>query len=526
MKKTFNAIAGLFNGLWPIHLKPLPDELLSSWLIRLAHAHGYKVETLCRLLLGQGAAMWNRDIDRVSQLELLQAVMTATATSELQFKQTTLLAYDGVLSEQSQTVGTGRWLVSLFIFHRTRRKPGLMYCRLCLASDVDPYFRKKWRLACVTVCSLHKVDLEDTCPVCRSMLMPHRVDVGFQSYMPTDKLLIRCHKCGHDLRKGPARSSNDELTAITEKIERCLDDGYICLEPNSSLHSLAFMNGLRLLLRAARRIVNQDAEQGRSKELKKIPNAEFEHLGLSERRRLMFALGEMISVGPLGLANYLRAKSVRFSDVVSLENDTPFWLLNALSPLKRAQHPERSAAELQMIADAVEARAGKMSEHAARELFGAFLAAEDLPTTHRSTVTAETYELLMASMDQDIGATFDQRLKLAYLQDKVIFALLRTTNLTTGHVARMSLEELDFPDDEFAEFETEPRTARQAFAWVKWHVGYIRPKIGTTVHCRKVFVSLFTLRPLGATAIQGRFKSAVERAGLTARIPGLRAYKR
>ncbi len=33
-----------FTGtLWPVHLKPQEDELLSSWLTRLALAHGQTV---------------------------------------------------------------------------------------------------------------------------------------------------------------------------------------------------------------------------------------------------------------------------------------------------------------------------------------------------------------------------------------------------------------------------------------------------------------------------------------------------
>ncbi len=31
--------------LWPVHLKPQEDELLSSWLARLALAHGQTVAT-------------------------------------------------------------------------------------------------------------------------------------------------------------------------------------------------------------------------------------------------------------------------------------------------------------------------------------------------------------------------------------------------------------------------------------------------------------------------------------------------
>ena len=36
---------GLSGRLWPAHVKPQQDELLSSWLVRLAMAHGVKLHT-------------------------------------------------------------------------------------------------------------------------------------------------------------------------------------------------------------------------------------------------------------------------------------------------------------------------------------------------------------------------------------------------------------------------------------------------------------------------------------------------
>ena len=33
---------GLSGSLWPMHPRPLPDELLSSWMVRIARAHGSK----------------------------------------------------------------------------------------------------------------------------------------------------------------------------------------------------------------------------------------------------------------------------------------------------------------------------------------------------------------------------------------------------------------------------------------------------------------------------------------------------
>lgn len=520
MSRKFSVIHGLFGSLWPVHIKPLPDELLSSWLVRLAHAHGYKVETLCRILLGPRANMWNRDVDRSNHPELMRSVLTATSASEQQFFQSTLLSYEGTLSERYEVAGTARWIISLAIFHRTRRRPGLMYCRLCLASDSEPYFRKKWRLACMTVCTQHRVNLEDTCPHCQAPVMPHRADVGFHSFVPTDRLLVRCYRCGCDLRRGLTISSDEKLIAFTRKVEKCINDGFTFLGHDQFIHSLAFMNGLRLLLRASRKIVNRQSGSERP-----VPSVEFEHLGVADRIRLMLALADILTVGPGHLAEKLGAKSLKYSDVVTVSESPPFWLLDALLPLKRAQHPNRSSEEMRMLADASEHRAGRVSALLIKQMFGAYIHARNLPLSHRSTVSAENYELLMMSLDQSVGATFSVRHRLAFLQDKVMFALLRTTDLTTKGLAQMQCEDVK-STNVTAEFETEPRSASQAFAWLKWHAEYLRPQISASPRCRHVFVSPFTRESLGATAIQARFKVAVERAELSASIGGLTTFKK
>lgn len=517
--KIYSLPAALFDGLWPFHLKPYPGELLSSWLIRLAHSHGYKVETACRLLLGRGAAMWQRDIDRFGHPHLLQVLAQTTAITLRAYENTLLSSYEGVLAENLAHSGTGRWLVSLGIYHRTRRKCGLMYCRQCIAQDEDPYFRKKWRLACFTTCSEHQIDLQDCCPGCGSALMPHRVDVGYKNHRPSDRLLVRCHSCGHDLREGNDRPSSPLLLAMANDIENCLDQGWL-EKDGFTLHALAYMNGLRILLKAARLLVTPaNAEVTGAA----IPEkAEFEHLDLSQRRHLMTELGRTLAGGIGNIANYLRTGGVRYSDVVTSEQDTPSWLVQALTPIKRWQHPARSDAELASIAAAMEAR----SAAGAFPAFRVDLPPSRLPRSLRRGVSNEAYEHLMASLDQDVGSTFDEQYRFGYLQDKVMFALLRNTKLVTRDLAEMRISELDRPSSTPVNFEIEARSAEQAKALLQWHVNHLRPRLDRGRGISSVFISPFTHKPMGATAIQARFKAAVKRAALTASISSLSHFRR
>ncbi|MDQ3555642.1 MAG: TniQ family protein, partial [Gemmatimonadota bacterium] len=79
--------------LWPVHLKPLPDELLSSWLGRLAAAHGLKLHTFCTLAFGR-RALWNRDLDRLAPPEVMEVLAERTATPPARVRETTLARYE------------------------------------------------------------------------------------------------------------------------------------------------------------------------------------------------------------------------------------------------------------------------------------------------------------------------------------------------------------------------------------------------------------------------------------------------
>lgn len=190
---------GLSGSLWPIHLKPYPDELLSSWLVRLAHAHGLKLQTFCSIVFGRGRNIWNRDIDKYAPDWLLHHLVTATGTSIERVKETTLKSYEGIVYECHQPNGNTRWLTPLGIYHRIHHHPGLQFCPLCLAADEEPYYRKYWRLAFYTECRKHHILLQDRCHDCGSPINFHRVEMGIRSLIKP-RSIINCYQCNFDLR--------------------------------------------------------------------------------------------------------------------------------------------------------------------------------------------------------------------------------------------------------------------------------------------------------------------------------------
>lgn len=189
---------GFTSPLWPIRYKPLSDELLSSWLVRLAHGHGLKVQTFCNLIFGNRLQVWNRDIDRLGPDWLINELSARTGTPMVIAYGTTLRAYEGLLYPQFNLSGVLQWILTLKMYHRKHEGFGLQYCPLCLREEPEPYFRKSWRVAFNTVCVKHQCMLRDRCPNCGAGVAFHRRDMGHGDVVVTDSL-AGCHQCGFDL---------------------------------------------------------------------------------------------------------------------------------------------------------------------------------------------------------------------------------------------------------------------------------------------------------------------------------------
>ncbi|MFA6699120.1 MAG: TniQ family protein [Thiomicrospira sp.] len=190
----------LSGKLWPVHPHPYPDELLSSWLVRIAHGNGEKVQSFCHHEFGIDRQIWNRDIDRQASGWLLTILSERTATPIECVKQTTLKRYEGVLFDHYMPSGVEKWVMPLKIYHRTRKSHGLQFCPECLKEDLEPYFRTNWRLALHTFCPKHNVMMHDRCPCCGEPVVFQRIELGKgKDEAALDKKLTICFNCGFDL---------------------------------------------------------------------------------------------------------------------------------------------------------------------------------------------------------------------------------------------------------------------------------------------------------------------------------------
>jgi hypothetical protein len=238
------------SELWPIHLKPNDDELLSSWLVRLARAHGLKLHTFCSLAWPK-KQIWNRDIDKSADSQMVETLSIKTGTPIKRAHATTLAEYVNILYEKHNLLGPTSWIMPVGVYHRTHKQFGLQYCPLCLAEDKEPYYRRKWRLAFVVSCERHHALLHDRCPRCGAAVNFHRDELGDYRKVVAESLTL-CHVCRFELRAvdssfiTPVTQPESEFTVI---LLNAMYTGQVKLSESVTTHSQLYFAGLRQLMK-------------------------------------------------------------------------------------------------------------------------------------------------------------------------------------------------------------------------------------------------------------------------------------
>ncbi|MEJ6784918.1 TniQ family protein [Aminobacter sp. Piv2-1] len=185
---------------WPISVEPLPEELLSSWLHRLALANGNAPRRFAGVL-GLAARMWSPHLDirvphNVTNLLCLQTGLPSENISAMTINGCVMAPL----------------LLPLRASAHRNRSTWMQYCPQCLAGDEAPYFRRQWRLASRVSCFVHGCGLRDRCPACHA---------GIAAFDQCELVPQHfCAMCGFDLRAAPRAS----VKAMSRRLERAIAD--------------------------------------------------------------------------------------------------------------------------------------------------------------------------------------------------------------------------------------------------------------------------------------------------------------
>jgi hypothetical protein len=179
--------------LWPLRPHPLPDEVLSSWIARVALAHGVDLTCFAREVCSTKRIMATT-IDTKPPSELMKILATRSGIALDQIYRMTLIEITN--PENPQTCQGPQGMTSLIpgMVYDTVTS-GAQYCLECLASDPIPYIRRRWKLSIVSACPRHNRVLLDRCHHCNKV-SDFRFAPRASSKNQGNQIQASCRWCG------------------------------------------------------------------------------------------------------------------------------------------------------------------------------------------------------------------------------------------------------------------------------------------------------------------------------------------
>lgn len=217
------------NRLLPGLCKPYTDELLSSWLSRMAYNHGLGLKQFFTHIWPEYGI--KNDIDRCITKEQLVSLAAVTNCTFEEVKATTLFYYENtLLKNMHDNRSPESWVLPGNRYDTYKPKSyystGLMFCPKCLAKDGEkPYFRKHWRLAISFICVECGCYLMDECPHCHKGNSFLDVPISQYHTKSLTESLIECHNCGKPVIDCEVKYAPKSLTALQRKLYDMIKNG-------------------------------------------------------------------------------------------------------------------------------------------------------------------------------------------------------------------------------------------------------------------------------------------------------------
>lgn len=312
-----------FGNLLPAFSHPLEDELVSSWICRLAMDHFLKAQVFCKIALNN-KNVWNRDIDRLAPELLIKRLSELTLTSESRIQQCLVSSYDAILFQDYNAYGFTKWILPIGIYHRQRKRYGLMFCPGCISKDETAYFRKSWRLSLSVVCPKCNMRLHDRCPNCNSIIVFYRRELGSRNEDPVVPLNY-CFNCMYDLKKTPIKH-------ITRRYVRMQNhfNSLIKGSKKTYLYSHQYFDVLHQIIK----IINGSSDLSKTirHSLEKkckikfiYEDQDFEYLTLEARLPVLYCAYWLLCDWPNRFIGFCKEHRIWSSPLLKDFKNVPFW---------------------------------------------------------------------------------------------------------------------------------------------------------------------------------------------------------
>ncbi|MBI5641160.1 MAG: TniQ family protein [Nitrospirae bacterium] len=317
-------------------VEPKKDELLSSWIVRVALVHLTDPATFVNLYLPAWRnILWTRDIDIAADNTLLDALAMKSGIEHRELYNHTIRAYEGYLSETINPKTRNPFVQSLKSRGRVKLGYGIRFCPKCLQKDAEPYFRRKWRLSFSTACVTHNCFLLDRCPYCGTPVTLCRSFLG--------KVFPVCSRCRLDFRTANSEDVDQGsygLEAI-RRLYEILDTGMFRFV-NRYAYSFLFFRVLRQFVRITkfqgyiRGLLNHEVlTESIDFTVKKRRKNIIDYIPIREQYLVFSGLMKLFENYPQNFLSFCSLNHLRFTDLCRDIALLPFWYAEVVDRLNR-----------------------------------------------------------------------------------------------------------------------------------------------------------------------------------------------
>lgn len=306
--------------------KPLPNELFSSWFVRMAYAHKTHPHTFEHLYLNLPQNLFSKNIDVALDVDTM-SIISKKCKHEIDIQSLTLQTYDTYLQEKIIPNGLNKFITPL------------RYCPTCLKKDKIPYFRKEWKVTLCTICQEHRCFLYDACPQCNTKLNISQMYRNIHPY-------TFCCKCGYDLARAKTQHihySYQHIFQYTKILFEILGKGYVQLG-STPIYSFYFFDVLtqlsKIILKHGKFKFLEEfipISTLRSWKNMKLKNAAPVYTQISIKDQFML-FGSIVAIFlnyPHNIRDYIAANELTHWQTTRDMTYLPFWfetLINDISP--------------------------------------------------------------------------------------------------------------------------------------------------------------------------------------------------
>lgn len=210
-------------------------------------ANGQKISAIIQMAAGKRTKIAQKYIDGSLPVSFLKDFSYFLDVPESRLINMTLESYAGVIYEKSTL--------------RSKRRSGVLnagetrhhlffqqYCPACLREGT-PYYKKAWRLSCMTVCPIHKCKLCDRCSECGYPVLVMANDAK-SKHQPYSGNFTDCHQCGVDLSCATSKPADSRVISETMRYLLVLNSGFTLLHCHGRwTYSFVFFSLVRLLMK-------------------------------------------------------------------------------------------------------------------------------------------------------------------------------------------------------------------------------------------------------------------------------------